>query len=121
MALKREADIGMLLQERHVCLNCRLLVGANIRLVVVEIDVLHILREQLLVTRCWLLRRRRWRRRIHGYAGGGCLRSAFTFGRQGVGGRVRRTYLLRPVRLHGAYSAVNADVGGVGGLPSQGG
>ena len=41
VSLYREGDVGMLLQERDIALQRRLLVGIDIALVIVEVDVLH--------------------------------------------------------------------------------
>src|SRR6266851_2560547 len=74
VSLNREVDAGMLLQERDIGLNGGLIGGANVGLVVIEVNVLHILREQLLLgerRRRW--RRRWWRRRIYRDASGCCL------------------------------------------------
>src|SRR5579864_153996 len=49
VSLDRKGDVGMLLQEGHIRLDRRLLIGANVGLVVIEVDVLDILRKHLLV------------------------------------------------------------------------
>ena len=48
VSLNGDAHVGVLLQERSVRLNERLLVGPNVRLVVIELHVLHVLSEELL-------------------------------------------------------------------------
>src|SRR5579885_313223 len=56
VSFNRERDVRMLLQECGVSLNGRLLISANIRLVVIKVDVLNVLREHLLVSHrrlCW--------------------------------------------------------------------
>src|SRR5437879_121569 len=50
-SLDGEVDAGMLVQKRDVSLHRSLLVGANVRLVIVEVNVLDALREQLLFGR----------------------------------------------------------------------
>jgi hypothetical protein len=49
VSFNRDVDIGMLREELHVGLHGRLLVAANIGLVIVEVNILHVLTEQLLV------------------------------------------------------------------------
>src|SRR5579864_2368223 len=51
VALNREVDIGMLIEESRVGLHRSLLIAANVGLVVVKIDVLDRLSEQILVGR----------------------------------------------------------------------
>ena len=58
--LNREVDIGVLIEEEHIGLQSRVLIGAKVGLVVIEIDVLDILREQFFIG--WSCRRL-WRRR----------------------------------------------------------
>src|SRR5205814_9334485 len=117
VSLNRERDIGMLLQERDVTLQRRLLIGANRGGVIVKRNVLDVLREHLLF-RC----RRRWRRRrwrsIHRDSRGGILGSTWTFRCEVIRRRIRRCHLLRTTGLNGADS-INADVGGVRRLPAQ--
>src|SRR5580693_10160166 len=60
VSLDHEVDLGMLREERDIRLQRTLLVSANIRFVVLEVNILHILREQLFLARPW--RGRRWRR-----------------------------------------------------------
>src|SRR5690349_10099585 len=45
VSFNREVHIGMLIEELSIGLNRGLLIGANIGLVVIEVDVLDILRE----------------------------------------------------------------------------
>src|SRR5437667_12699237 len=104
----------MLLQKRNIRLNRSLLAGAYVRLVVVEVDVLHALREHLLVSnrrgwgRCgW------WWRRIHGYARRRRLAPSRAFSGQGVSGGVRWRRLLSSVPLDTSDS-ITADVGCIG-------
>src|SRR5215469_7871974 len=47
--LDGEADVRVLLEELRVALDRRLLVRPNIAFVVIEVDILHILAEQLLI------------------------------------------------------------------------
>src|SRR5208337_1108446 len=111
--------IRMLLQEVDISLQRALLVGANVRLVVVEVNVLYVPGEQFLVGRD---RRRWWRRRrrqrSHGNLRRSRLRPAGSFGRQSVGGgtvgrdRLRSTCLNSP-------DGIDADVGGIRRLPTE--
>ena len=119
MSLNREADVGMLLQEACIGLNSGLIAGANIRLVIVKVDVLHVLREQLFIAHRSLCRRRWRRRRIYRYPSGCGLSSAIALGSQCVRGRVSWAHLLRPTRLYGAYALIDADVRCIRGLPRQ--
>src|ERR1019366_4515528 len=116
--LDGDVNVGMLLQEPRIALQRCLIGCAHIVLVVIEVNVLHVLREEFLLgggrSRC----RRRWRR-VDGDASGGVLGSASAFRDEMVGGRVSRSHLARAARVHRADS-VDADVGGVRGLPSQG-
>src|SRR5208337_271838 len=48
VSFDRDVDVGMLLQELCIALQRALLVRAHIVLVVIEVNVLHILREELL-------------------------------------------------------------------------
>src|SRR5271167_4031591 len=51
VSLDHEMDVGMLRQESDIGLQGTLLIRANIGFVVIEVDVLHVLREQFLVAR----------------------------------------------------------------------
>src|ERR1700678_2046377 len=51
VSLDNEVNIGMLRQESDIRLNRTLLIRTNIRFVVIEVNVLDVLREQLLVAR----------------------------------------------------------------------
>src|SRR5712692_1533155 len=62
VSLNRDIDVGMLVQEHYVGLNRALLVGANVRLVIIEVNVLHALGEQFLFRRSG--GNRRWWRRL---------------------------------------------------------
>ncbi len=64
--------------------------------------------------------RRWWRRLGDGEARAGLLRSAGAFGHQVIGGRDRRSDLLRSAGLNCA-DAIDGNVSGVRGLPGQGG
>src|SRR5580704_2492875 len=83
--LNREIHVGMLAEELHIGLHRTLLVAADVRPVVVEIDILHVLAEQVLIRnrgrRC-----RRWRRLRHGDSRAGLLGSARAFRGQVIGG-----------------------------------
>src|SRR5271167_419080 len=95
VSLDREADVGMLLEESDIGLQRTSLVSANIRFVVIEVDVLHVLREQLLVGRSgrWW---RWWRRWLgHGHPGRSLLRTASSLRSQRVGGRIGWSHRLR--------------------------
>src|SRR5580658_10914062 len=108
----------MLAEELGIALGGSLLIGANIGLVVIEIDVLDILAEQILVTRSCGNRRRRWRRLGDGEARSRLLRSARTFGYQVIGGGIGRADRLRSTGLNGS-DAINGNVGSVRSLPGQ--
>src|SRR5208282_4317390 len=85
-----DADVGMLLQELGIGLQRSVLRRAYIGLVVVEVDILDILREEFLFGgvrgRCW----RRRRCEVDGHASRGILGSAGALGDEMVGGRVGR-------------------------------
>src|SRR5581483_8306505 len=83
VSLNREVDVGMLSQELRARLNGCRLVSADVVLVVIEVDVLHILREQLFF-RCARSGRGR-RGSSDGYACRCFLCSAGPLGRQTVG------------------------------------
>jgi len=85
VALHRDTHVRVLLQESRIGLHESLLVRANICLVLVEIDILHVLGKELLVGEGWS---RGWWGRgrcVHRHPGGGGLRSTRAFGRQGIG------------------------------------
>src|SRR5262249_31494430 len=84
-SLNRVVDAGMLLQEVDIALQHSLLVAADIGLVVIEVNILHVLREKLLFCRRWRRRRRRWWSG-HGNARRGGLRSTRTLRGQGIRG-----------------------------------
>lgn len=94
VSLNREMDVGMLLKESDIRLDRTLLVRANIGFVVIEVDVLYVLREQFLLGRSrW--RRRRWRRRLsYGDPRSCLLRPPRSFRGQCVGSRIGRSRLL---------------------------
>src|ERR1700678_375265 len=117
MSFNNEVDVGVLAEELGVCLDVGLLIGAEVRLVVIEINVLHALAEEIFVRG----RRSRghWRRRLSDReTRSGVLRSAGTFGREVVGGGSRGSNRLRSTGLNRA-NAVDGNVGGVRGLPAQ--
>src|SRR6266536_4312522 len=119
MPLKSETDVGMLLQKCDIGLNRSLFTGAYVRLVIVEVDVLNILREQLLIShRSLSWRRGRWRWSIDGNPRCGRLAPTCSFRGQRVSRGVRRGHLLGSIRLH-CSNSLNADVGSVGRLPGQ--
>src|ERR1017187_3255946 len=62
VSFNRDVYIGMLIEELHVGLQRRLLVTANVGLVVVEVNILNVLAEQVLVRHRRSWRRWRWRR-----------------------------------------------------------
>src|SRR5580698_3906062 len=107
----------MLAEELRVALRGSLLIGTNVGLVVIEIDVLDILPKQILVSRRWSGRRRR-RRLSDGEARSCLLRSACTFGHQVIGGGIGRADGLRSAGLNGS-DAIDGNVGGIGRLPCQ--
>src|ERR1017187_5501280 len=100
VSFNRDVYIGMLIEELHVGLQRRLLVTANVGLVVVEVNILHVLAEQVLVRHRRSWRRWRWRRLSYGKPRSGFLAAARSFGRQGIGRRIRRGHTLRAVGLH---------------------
>ena len=112
MSLNCEVDAGMLIEELRVSLDRRLLIGAHIRLVVVEIDILDVLIEQLRFRKRRRRRRRRWWRLRYREARGRLLRSAGTFRRQVIGCRGAGRNLLRSAGLNRA-NAVDRHVGRV--------
>src|SRR5215470_4379729 len=119
MTLDCEAYVRVLLQECNVGLDRSLLARADIRLVVIKVDVLHILRERLFVSHGCL--RRRWWRRRWSIDRNPCRRGlgpSRTLRRQGVRGGLGRTDLFCPVGLNCA-DVVNTHVGRVGSLPCQ--
>src|SRR5580692_706004 len=118
VSFNRQVDIGMLIEERHIGLDRRLLVGANISLVVVEVHVFNVLAEQVFVRHRWSGRRRRWRRLRDRELRGRFLRAARSLGRQMISRRSRRRHALRTVRLNGA-NAVDRHIGRIAGLPGQ--
>src|ERR1700758_5198402 len=75
VSFNREVHVRMLREELRVGLDRGLLVAANVGLVVVKVDVLHVLVEQVLIghVRRW----RRWRWRLgHGQSRRRLLRAA---------------------------------------------
>ena len=102
MSFNRKAHVRMLIEELSVGLNGGLLIGANIGLVVIEIDVLDVLREQILIRDGRSRRRRRWRCLRDSQPRSRFLRSTGTFGSQVICRRVGRRHALRTVRLYGA-------------------
>src|SRR5580693_3631701 len=117
MSLDHDVDVAVLREELRIRLESSLLIAANVRLVVVKVNVFHVLREQVFVR--WRGGWRRWRRRLgDGNARSSFLRSARSFGRQVISGGLGRRYLLGPVRLH-CTDAVDRNIGGVGRLPRQ--
>src|SRR5580704_4779261 len=118
VSLNREVDVGMLLQESDIRLHRTLLVPSKIGFVVIEVDVLDVLREQLLLGRPGCGRRWWRRRRSHGHPCGCLLSAAGSLRGQRVGGRVGRSRRLRAAGLHRS-NAVDAHVGGIAGLPAE--
>ena len=118
VSLDREVDVGMLLEESDICLQRTLLVRANIgscrtrsrcpsrsaRTALPRSD--RALAEAVAVAAS------------HGDSRRRLLRSTRSLGGQRVGGRIGRRHLLRAAGLHGSH-AVDADVGGIAGLPGQ--
>src|SRR6266567_2974022 len=90
MTFDCDFHVRVLLQECSIALNGRLAIRANIVLVIVKEDVLHVLREQLFFARRRLWSRWRWRRSRHGHAGRCVRRAAGSLGRHMVGRRVTR-------------------------------
>jgi len=118
VSFNRNVDIGVLREERHVGLDGSPLVGANVGLVVVEIDVLNVLTKQVLVRNVRSWRRRRWRRLSYGKPCRGFLAPTRSLGDEVISRGIRRGHALRSVRLHGANS-VNRHIGRIAGLPRQ--
>src|SRR5512146_1639867 len=117
VSLNRELDVRVRLQEIRVSLDRRLVARTEIVLVVVEENVLHVLRERLSVRFC---RRWWWRRRWlrHRYSRRGILRSAGSLRGQAIGHRIRRRNLRRTVRIDLAR-AFDRDVRRIRSLPGQ--
>ena len=92
---------------------------SNVVLVVVEVDVLHGSARRVLLrwrrSRCW----RRSGRSVDSHASGRVLRASRAFRDQMIGGRVGWGHLARAAGFDRA-DTVDADIGGVGGLPRQG-
>src|SRR5277367_2785410 len=117
MSFNREVDAGVLVEELGVRLDVGLLIGAEVRLVIIEIDIFHVLAEEVFV------RGRRscghWRRWLRDReARGGVLGSAATLRREVIGGGSSRRNRLRSAGLNRA-DAVDGNVGGIRGLPAQ--
>src|SRR5271170_2124497 len=108
----------MLAEELHVGLDGSLLVGADVGLIVVKVNVPHSAPEQVFFARpdCW-----RWRRRRLGdsEASAGLLRSAGAFGDEMIGSGRTGAHRLRPAGLD-RTDAVDGNISGVGRLPAQG-
>lgn len=95
------------------------MIGSQIGLVVIEVNVLDILCEQLFVGRSgrwWWWRR--WRRLSHRQASSRSLCSASSLRNEFVVGRLRRRYCLRTAGLNCAQ-ALDGNVSGIRGLPSH--
>src|SRR5271166_5859478 len=117
MPLDREVDAGMLVEELRIGLQGRLLIAANIGLVVIEVDVFYALAKKIFFRR---RRRRRslgHRRRRNREARRSLLGSAGALSDQVIGSGIARGHLLRSAGLHGA-DAVNRNVRGIRGLPA---
>src|SRR5229473_154728 len=85
VSLDGDVNVGVLLQELCIALQRSLLVRAHIVLVVIEVNVLYVAREQFLFRGVGS----RWRRfcgRVHGDASGGFLGAAGSFCDEMVGG-----------------------------------
>src|SRR5579871_750306 len=110
----------MLAEERHVSLDRRLLIGTDVGLVVIEVDILHVLAEQVFIRNRRGRWRRRWRSLGHSQPSRCFLRSTRALRDQmisrGVGGRDA----LRTIRLNRA-NAIDRHVSGIAGLPRQSG
>src|SRR5579872_7141113 len=65
VSLDREVDIRVLTQELRIRLKRRLLIRTNVGLVIIEIHILDVLREQVLIRDCRSRRRWWWRRLGH--------------------------------------------------------
>src|ERR1700675_484964 len=102
MSLDSEVDVGMLTEELSVRLNGSLLIGAQVRFVVIEIDVLHALTKKI------FFGGRRWRsglsdrRRSNSEARSSVLSATSTLGGEVIGGGIGRAHLLRATGLNGA-------------------
>ena len=117
MSFNNEVDIGVLVEELSVRLDVGLLIGTEVRLVVIKIDVFDGLAKEIFV------RGRRscghWRLCLRDrQARSGVLRSAGTFSGEVVGGGSGGCNRLRSTGLNRA-NAIDGNVGGVGGLPAQ--
>src|SRR5271155_3985451 len=117
VSLNRDADVGMLLQEAGIALNNALVGATDVVLVIFEINIFHVLREEFFFG---CVRGFRWRRGrgIDGHASGGILSSAGAFGDEMIGGRIGRSNLARTAHIYRA-DAVDADVTRIRGLPAQ--
>src|SRR5205823_8543766 len=113
MALDGECDIWMLLQEIGIALQRGLLVRIDIALVIIEVNVLHRLREQFFLgggglgRRCGTAYRDSCRCRL-------C--PSRSLGGESVSGRIGRSYSLRAIGLHRANS-IDARVRRIARLP----
>src|SRR5215472_6408390 len=116
VTLDREVDARVLTQELCIALHRRLLIRTDRLGVIVEVNVLHPLREEFFLSR-GRLRWRRWRR-IHGHACRRLLTSPRTLGDEMIGGRIGGRHLLRSIRLHGT-DAIDAHIRRVRSLPRQ--
>src|SRR5580765_5170459 len=90
MALDGGLDLRVFAEEVGGLCQSLACIGADVRLVEVEVGVLHFLEEERTGVRCLLLWRRRWRRRSNGYANAGVRRTAGTAGGDRVGRGIRR-------------------------------
>src|SRR6516165_5446777 len=113
-----DVDVGVLPKELRVRLHGGLLIGTDIRLVVVEVHVPDVLVEQVFFADRGS-RRRRWRRRLrYRQACRGFLGSTCPFRGQMIRRRIGWRDALRAVGLHRADS-IDGNIGGVAGLPRQ--
>src|SRR5580698_3243445 len=120
MSFNRKVNVGVLVEELSVGLNRGLLIGAKVRLVVVEINIFDVLAKEILFRRPGLRRRRYWSGwRGDGEARGSVLGATAAFGCEVIGSGIGGIDLLRSAGLNRA-DAVNGDVGSIGSLPAEG-
>src|ERR1700722_19279487 len=102
VSLNRKVNVGMLVEELSVRLDGGLLIGAKVRFVVIEIDVLDGLAEEILLRSGWRRSSCCRGRRSDGEARRGVLGSAGTFGSEMIRGGIGGINLLRSAGLNRA-------------------
>jgi hypothetical protein len=119
MTLDGEVNVGMLLQVIGIRLQNGLVARAHSVRVIIEVNVLHILRKRLFFGEAdfrWLLRGRP----VDGDARGGFLRAAGTLGKEVISGGLRGRNLLGTAGVDRA-EPVDCYVSGIRCLPAEGG